>query len=108
MFNPDEMDYEDEVNNFNINNEEDDDDDKEEDDDDKEEDDGISFEKYVELRTKMDPFGDNKDARYKIAGDEGYTREDWDFYENVWTIEMANPDRQNQFSELYALYSKKN
>jgi hypothetical protein len=91
MLNHDKMDYED--------------DDDDDDDDDGE---GISFEKYVELRTKMDPYGDDKDAYDKILESEGYTKEDWDFYERVWTVEMANPERLNLFSELYALYSKKN
>ena len=87
--------------------EDDDEDDKIEKEDD-DEDDGISFEKYVELRTKMDPCGDDKEAYDKILESEGYSREDWNFYDRVWTVEMANPERLNQFSELYAQYKKKN
>lgn len=77
--------------------------DEEEDDD---EDDGISFEKYVELRTKMDREGDNEEAHYKIVEAAGYTREDWDFYKNVWMVEMmSNRDKSEKFSELYSKYS---
>ncbi|GEM_PF-3725166 len=117
-FNPD-----DEINNSGFKNEEeedeedeedeieDDDDDEEEDEDEEEDDDedeGISFEKYVALRTKMDPCGDDKEAHDKILQTEGYSREDWDFYDRVWSVEMTNPERLNQFSELYAQYTKKN
>jgi hypothetical protein len=56
----------------------------------------------------MDPHGDDTEAHDKILESEGFTRQDWNFYEKVWTVEMANPDRLSQFSELYAKYSKKN
>ena len=79
--------------------------DNEEDDD---EDEGISFEKYVELRTKMDREGDNEAAHYKIVEAAGHTKEDWDFYKNVWMVEMmSSPEKAEQFKVLYEKYSTK-
>ncbi len=107
MFNNNESEFPEYVNRFGMNNDDDDDVEEEEEEEEDNDDDGISFEKYVELRTKMDPYGDDKSEHNRILQSEGYTREDWDFYEKVWTVEMANPERLNQFSELYATYSKK-
>jgi hypothetical protein len=72
-------------------------DDYEEDDDD---DGGISFEKYAELSARMNGI-DNLEAQYKIVENNGYSREDWDFYKKVWTVEMANPEKLKQYKELY-------
>jgi hypothetical protein len=72
-------------------------DDYEKDDDD---DEGISFEKYAELSARMNGI-DDSEAQYKIVENNGYKREDWDFYKKVWTVEMANPEKLRQYMELY-------
>ncbi len=71
------------------------------DDDDDEDDEGISFEKYAELSAKINGI-DDLEAQYKIIEKEGYSKEDWNFYKKVWTVEMADPEKLRQYMELYA------
>jgi len=65
---------------------------------------GISFERYAEMCAKMHSLGEDEAARTKFILGQGYSMEDWDFYESVWRVEMAEPERMRQFMELYARY----
>jgi hypothetical protein len=81
--------------------------DEEDDEDEEDEDEGISFEKYAELSAKLDPLGSDEAAQEELLEKEGFDMNDWEFYKNVWEVEiLTDPNKVTLFAEIYAKYSK--
>ena len=74
-------------------------------DEDDDEDEGISFEKYAELSAKLDPFENNLNKQKEIISSEGKSWEDWEFYKNVWDVEiLSDPQKTQTFAEIYSKF----
>lgn len=90
------------------NSDNDDFDDDDEDEEEEDEDEGISFEKYAELSAKLDPFENNTKKQKEILSAEGISMEDWEFYKDVWDVEVLTDSSKTQtFAEIYSKFSQK-
>jgi len=74
---------------------------------------GISLEAYAKLIVMMSDCGEDEEACNKIAGQEGFSKEDWKAAKDGWTAKMSDPSDMGKtamaFMPLYqAQLSKKN
>lgn len=62
---------------------------------------GVTLEKYADLLAKMSDCGEDNEACYKIAENDGVSRSDWDDVKSGWQAKMMDPSDMGKTSMAF-------